>query len=135
MEVRRYLLELRLRMRESSHSGEIRELLEAGWDALGLPTLINEIDAGLALRESEMRSADAMRTTRVGWVIAIVFGIVAIPGLADQVVTPAWHVLKLHPVIDTDKMKLVSVGIATGAILVLLIAVLWLISKRNRLRL
>lgn len=134
MEVRRYLLELRLRMRESSHSGEIRELLEAGWDALGLPTLISEIDAGLALRESEMRSADAMRTTRVGWVIAIVFGIVAIPGLADQVVTPAWHILKLHPVSDTDKMKLLSAGIATGVILVLLIAVLWLISRRNRLR-
>jgi hypothetical protein len=135
MEDRRYLLELRLRMRETSHSGEIRELLEAGWDALGLPTLISEIDVGLALRESEMRSADTMRATRVGWVIAIVFGIVAIPGLADQVVTPAWHALKLHPVGDTDKMKLLSAGIASGVILVLLTAVLWMTSRRNRRRL
>jgi hypothetical protein len=134
MGVRRYLLELRLRMRESSHSGEIRELLEAGWDALGLPTLISEIDAGLALRESEMRSADSLRTTRVGWAIAIIFGIIAIPGLADQVVTPAWHLLKLHPVSDMDKMKLLSAGIATGLILMLLTAVLWMISRRNHLR-
>jgi hypothetical protein len=134
MRVRRFLLELRLRMRESSHSGEIRELLEAGWDALGLPTLIRDIDSGLALRESEMRSADTMRATRVGWVIAIVFGVVAIPGLADQVITPAWHVLKLYPVIDIDRMKLLSAGIATGAILLLLTAVLWVISRRNHLR-
>jgi hypothetical protein len=134
MGVRRYLLELRLRMRESSHSGEIRELLEAGWDALGLPTLISEIDAGLALRESEMRSADTMRATRVGWVIAIVFGVVAIPGLADQVVTPVWHILKLHPVSDANKMKLLSAGIATGVILLLLTAVLWMISRRTRFR-
>lgn len=132
VEVRRYLLEMRLRMRESSHSGEIRELLEKGWDALGLPILISEIDAGLALRESEMRSVDAMRTTRVGWVIAIVFGIVAIPGLADQVVTPAWHVFKLHPVVDVDNMKLLSAGIATGVILSILFAALRLISRRNR---
>lgn len=134
MGARRYLLELRLRMRESSQSGEIRELLEAGWVALGLPTLISEIDAGLALRESEMRSADTMRATRVGWVIAIVFGIVAIPGLADQVVTPAWHVLKLHSVGDPDTMKLLSAGIATCVILMLLTAVLWMISRRNRLQ-
>jgi hypothetical protein len=132
MDVRRYLLELRLRMRESSHSGEIRELLEAGWDALGLPTLISEIDSGLALRESEMRSADTMRATRVGWAIAILFGIVAIPGLADQVVTPAWHVMKMHPVTDADKMKLLAAGIATSFILALLTVVLWMISWRNR---
>lgn len=133
MEVRRYLLKLRLRMRESSHSGEIRELLEAGWNSLGLPILISEIDTSLVLRESEMRSVDSMRATRVGWVIAIVFGIVAIPGLADQVVTPAWHVLNLHPVGDTDKMKLLSAGVATGLILMVLAAVLRMISGRNHL--
>lgn len=132
MHTRRHLLELRLRMRESSHSGEIRELLDAGWDALGLPTLTSEIDSGLALRESEMRSADAMRTTRVGWAIAIVFGIVAVPGLADQVVTPAWHVLKMHPVTDVDKMKLLAAGIATSFILTLLTVGLGLMSRRSR---
>jgi hypothetical protein len=121
MDVKRSVLDLRLRMRESSHSGEIRELLEAGWNALGLPTLVSEIDAGLALRESEMRSADS-----------IVFGIVAIPGLADQVVTPAWHVMKMHPITDTDKMKLVAAGIASCFILAIVTLSLSLIPKRRR---
>jgi hypothetical protein len=132
MDVKRYLLELRLRMRESSHSGEIRELLEAGWNALGLPMLVSDIDAGLALRESEVRSADSMRATRVGWVIATVFGIVAVPGLADQLVTPAWHVMKMHPITDPDKMKLLAAGIASCFILMILTLSLSLTSRRRR---
>ena len=132
MDIRRYLLELRLHMRESSHSGEIRELLEAGWKALGLPTLIKEANISLELREAEMRSVDTTRATQVGWAIAIIFGIVAIPGLADQVVTPAWHILKLHSPADADKMKLLAAGIATGFILILLTIVLWAISKRGK---
>jgi hypothetical protein len=132
MSVRRLILQLRLRMRETSHSGEIRELLEEGWDALGLPSLIHDIDGGLALREADMRSADTMRTTRVGWAIAIVFGIVAVPPLADQIVTPTWHLLKLRVIGSADTMKLVTAGVATLAILALLAVVLLFLSRRDR---
>jgi phosphatidylserine/phosphatidylglycerophosphate/cardiolipin synthase-like enzyme len=45
--VRRAILQMRLRMREASHSGEIRKLLENGWNELGLPDLVSDIDAGL----------------------------------------------------------------------------------------
>jgi len=132
MSVRRFVLQLRLRMREVSYSGEIRELLESGWNALGLPTLVSEIEAALALREAEMRSVDTMRATRVGWAIAIVFGIVAIPALADQIVIPAWHVLKLHAISDPDKIKLLAGGVATVCILAVLSIALWAVSMRNR---
>jgi hypothetical protein len=132
MNVRRFVLQLRLRMREVSHSGEIRDLLESGWSALGLPTLVGEINDALALREAEMRSVDTMRATRAGWAIAIVFGIVAIPTLADQIVVPAWRVLKLHAVSDPDKMKLLAGGVATFCILAVLSIALWAVSMRNR---
>lgn len=132
MDVRRFVLQLRLRMWEASHSGEIRDLLEAGWRALGLPPLVSDINAALALREAEMRSVDTMRATRVGWAITIVFGIVAIPALADQIVVPAWHVLKLHTVSDPDKMKLLAGGVATFCILTVLSIALWAVSMRNR---
>jgi hypothetical protein len=134
MSVKRFVLRLRLRMREVSHSGEIRDLLDSGWSALGLPTLVSEIDDALALREAEMRSVDTMRATRVGWAIATVFGIVAIPALADQIIIPAWHVLKLHAVADSDKMKLLAGGIATVCVLAILSIALWALSMRNRRR-
>ncbi|MGD0548421.1 MAG: hypothetical protein ABR991_11415, partial [Terracidiphilus sp.] len=132
MNVRRFVLQLRLRMREVSHSGEIRNLLESGWRALGLPILVSDINDALALREAEMRSVDTVRATKVGWVIAIVFGIVAIPALADQIVVPAWHVLKLQAVSDPDKMKLLSGCIAIFCILAILSIALWAVSMRNR---
>ncbi len=79
-----------------------------------------------------MRSADAMRTTRVGWAIAMIFGIVAVPSLADQIVTPIWHLLHVHAIGTTDTMKLITAGVATLAILILLTIVLFFLSRRDR---
>jgi hypothetical protein len=112
MSVRKEILQLRLKMREASYSGEVRELLENGWKELGLPDLITEIDAGLLLRESETRSIEALRTTRVGWSLAIVFGFVAVPALADQVVKPIWKLTPFHQFADPSLTTVVSDGIA-----------------------
>jgi hypothetical protein len=131
MRMRKDILRLRLRMRESSHSGEIRELLENGWKELGLPTLVSEIESALALRESEMRSSDNMRATRLGWGIAVVFGFVAVPGLADQFITPLWSLLKVHPVADVLKAKLIADALAMLLIALILTLVLFLLSLRR----
>jgi hypothetical protein len=128
MATKRHILRLRLRMREASHSGEIRRLLDAGWKELGLPILAQEIEEALSLRESEMRSLDALRATRVGWVIATVFGLVAVPGLADQVVIPIWHILKIHPITDVDHVKVVAAIVAIGGIALILFVSLLLFS-------
>lgn len=132
MTLRRLILQLRLHMREVSHSGEIRELLDEGWKELGLPVLVREIDAGLALREAEMLSADSARATRVGWAIATVFGIVAVPALADQIVAPAWHLAKLKVSGSGDLMKLLYAGVATTAIVTLLSLVLLVVGVRRQ---
>ena len=131
MRMRKDILRLRLRMRESSHSGEIRELLENGWKELGLPTLVSEIESALSLRESDMRSSDNMRTTRLGWGIAAVFGFVAVPGLADQFITPFWSLSKIHPVADVLKAKLIADGLAILLIAFILTLVLFLLSLRR----
>jgi hypothetical protein len=120
MAMRKHFLSLQLRLREVSHAGEIRDLLERGWREFGLPTLKSEIESALALRESEMRSLDTMRATRVGWSIAIVFGFVAVPGLADQIVLPAWKLLSIWTVNDTSQAKLIADGVS----LVLIVLVL-----------
>ena len=119
-------------MRESSHSGEIRELLENGWKELGVPALASEIESALALRESEMRSLDTLRSTQVGWAIAIVFGFVAVPALAEQFVMPLWNLLKIHPVGDTLKAKLIADGFAMLLIVLILALTLLALSWRHR---
>jgi hypothetical protein len=120
--VRRQIVQMQRMMREASHSGEIRDLLENGWKEMALPSLISEIDAGLRLRESETQSIEALRSTRVGWALTVVFGFVAVPTLADQVVIPIWKLTPFHQFVDPSWTTLTSEGIA--ALIVLLF--LWL---------
>jgi len=120
--VRRQIVQMPRMMREASHSGEIRDLLENGWKEMALPSLISEIDAGLRLRESETQSIEALRSTRVGWALTVVFGFVAVPTLADQVVIPIWKLTPFHQFVDPSWTTLTSEGIA--ALIVLLF--LWL---------
>jgi hypothetical protein len=110
--VRREILRLQHNMREASHSGEVRELLENGWKQLGLPQLISETDAGLRLRESETRSAEALRSARIGWALTIVFGFVAVPILAKQAIQPIWKLTPFHQFSDPSLTTVVSDGIA-----------------------
>jgi hypothetical protein len=118
-------------MREASHSGEIRELLENGWNELGLTDLASEIDAGLELRASETRSMEALRSTRVGWALAIVFGFVAVPTLADQVIQPIWKLTRFHIVADPSLTTVISDGIAVFMVLLVLIVALFALSRRG----
>jgi hypothetical protein len=129
--VRREILELRLKMREASHSGEIRELLKSGWNEFGLPDLASEIEAALNLRESETRSAEVLRSTRVGWALTILFGLVAVPTLADQLIQPLWKLMGVRQFSDESLMKVVSGGIAVLIVLLVLWITLFVLSPRE----
>jgi hypothetical protein len=130
--VRREVLKLRRAMREASHAGEIRKLLEHGWNKLGVPSLTNEINLLLRLRESETTSIEALRATRVGWALTIVFGFVAVPALADQVIQPIWKLTPFRQFADPSLAAVVSDGIAVFVIFVVLWVALFLLSPRER---
>jgi len=130
--VRRQVLQLQRKMHEASHSGEILELLENGWDKLGLPALISEIDAGLRLRESETSSIEALRSTRVGWALTVVFGFVAVPTLADQVIQPLWKLMSFHEFSDPSLAVVVFDGVAVLVVLMVLWVALSVLSPRGR---
>jgi hypothetical protein len=129
--VRREVLQLQRKMREASHSGEILELLENGWNELGLPCLVSEIDAGLRLRESETRSIEALRSARVGWALTVVFGFVAVPALADQVIQPLWKLTPFHQFTDPSLASVLSDGMAVLLVLLVLWVALFVLSPRD----
>lgn len=128
--VRKEIQRLRLQMREASHAGEIRKLLENGWNEYGLQDLVAETNDLLSMRESETRSIEAQRATRMGFALTIVFGFVAVPPLADQVVKPIWCLAALPRFVDPSLAILVWDGIAVLLVLCVLGAVL-LISSRD----
>lgn len=129
--VRREIIVLRRKMREASHSGEIRDLLENGWHELGLPMLVSETDELLRLRESETGSLEALRSTRVGWALTVVFGFVAVPALAEQVILPLWKLTPFRQFADPSLTTVVADGVALAVVVLFLWGTLLAISLRK----
>jgi hypothetical protein len=130
--VRREIVKAQRYMREASHAGEIRDLLQEGWKELGLPSLVSETDALLRLRESETRSVEAIRATRVGWALTVVFGFVAVPALAEQVIQPIWKLTPFHQFADPSWGAVVYDGIAVLMVCAVLWMTLFMLSLRER---
>jgi hypothetical protein len=99
-------------MREASHAGEIRDLLNAGWKEMSLPELLQDIEVGLSMRENDRRANDTNRATRIGFALTIVFGLVAVPALAEQLISPLWNLSGLPTPVNPELAKLVSILIA-----------------------
>ena len=129
--VRREILQLRLMMREVSHSGEIRELLENAWRELGCQSssVISMLPSTCEPQETSL--AENLRITRVGWALTLVFGFVVVPALADQVIKPLWKLLAFPQFSDTAT-TLVSDGIAVAVVLFAVFMVLWFFSPSKR---
>ena len=109
---RRALIQLRQDMRFASHSGEIMDLLKYGWDQLKVPQLREQIDDTLRLREDEKSTSEARATSRIGNLLTILFGLVAIPSFATQVVEPAWQWLNIPRPCDDVAFQLLANGVS-----------------------
>ncbi len=104
----RALLKLQQQMSEASHSGEIRNLLSRGWSALNLPELRNLIQGALSLRKAETSAAEARTTTRLGQALTVLFGLVAVPSLAEQVIQPLWQLIEIPYPTDLAMFKTIA---------------------------
>jgi hypothetical protein len=71
---------------------------------------------------------EALRSTRVGWALTIVFGFVAVPTLADQVIQPIWKLTRHHQFADPSLTTAVSDGIAVLVVLLAVLVTLFVLS-------
>ena len=120
---RRALIQLSQDMTFASHSGEIMDLLNHGWDQYKVPQVREQIDDTLRLSEAEKSTAEARTTTRVGNLLTILFGLVAIPSFAKQVLEPVWQWLSIPRPCDDVEFQLLANGVSfvTVVLLVLLL--------------
>ena len=129
--VRFQILDLRRRMREASHAGEIRDLLNAGWKEMSLPELRQEIEEGLSMRELDRRAAETLRATRIGWALTTVFGFVAVPTLAEQLISPLWNISGIPAPASTELQKVLSVAVALLVVATVVIASAFMSGRRQ----
>lgn len=87
--------QLRSEMADVSQFGEVRELLHAGWKSMGIDDIRSRIAEGLSIREAETSLREARSNERIRRSLTILFGIIATPSLASNVVNPIWKTLAL----------------------------------------
>jgi hypothetical protein len=122
---RRALLKLDRDMRQAGHFGEIRDLLDHGWSELGVPDLRRQIQEALRLRETETRAAEARMGSRIGQALTILFGLIAVPSLAEQIIVPAWGFVTGSESSHTALMRIGATALSFGLVGVLVAALMW----------
>jgi hypothetical protein len=116
LNARRDLAMLKHNMSEVGHYLEIRDLLQRGWKSMGIEDLQQRISETLAIRESETALGEARTTERMGRILAILFGLVAVPPIAEDIIKPIWDYFELWQPNDPLLGKLFLVLIAFALI-------------------
>lgn len=111
---------LRSDIADATHFGEIRDLLHAGWNELGITNLQSRIDEGLSIRSDQTALREAHGSERVGRWLTIVFGVVATPPLANDVLRPLWKLLEWWSPSNASAESLFFISIAVIFVIALI---------------
>jgi hypothetical protein len=128
--LRQDILKLEQQLAEASRFGEVRVLLENGWKSMGLELIRSRIRDFLEVRATEASFMETRLTTKLARRLTILFGILAIPSLANQVLKPLWKVLKLPTFSDKDVFSIFLIGTSSVIILAILM-MLFLLSQSD----
>jgi hypothetical protein len=112
LKIRKSLLELRGQMRQSSHYGEVADLLNRGWEAMGVPGLREDVAESLAIRTEETKMVEAARNERLTRALTVIFGLLAVPPIATEVVAPIWELLGIWRPTNASTAKLFMILVA-----------------------
>lgn len=97
---------------------------------MGLDELRKDIAEGLAIRESETRSYEANAAESISRILTVVFGLIAVPTLAEEVVAPLWDLLGMWRPTNPNTAKLFMIIIASLPVIALIVAIPKWFNKR-----
>jgi hypothetical protein len=131
LRLRGKLAELKSKMRQSSHYGEVTDLLARGWESMGVQDLRGDIAEGLAIREAEAQITETRTTERLGRAFTILFGLMAVPPIATEIIQPMWELLSLWHPANPAAAKLFMIFVAMILVSATIYGLLWKILKSN----
>jgi hypothetical protein len=111
------LVELATKIDAHVHSGEILDLLRKGYAAMGIPELQERVATLLSARMDLLAHDEEQRTTRWALILSIIFGFLAVPPLASDVVAPLWRLLGWWKPSNADASQLFFITTSATAVL------------------
>jgi hypothetical protein len=130
LRLRKDIARLKSQLRQPSPFGEIEDLLEEGWQCMGVQGLREDIAEVLAIAEAEAKIAEARSSESMSKALTILFGLIAVPSIAGEVIRPMWDLLSLWRPANPSTETLFMVFIALIFVSVIIYLISWGISKR-----
>lgn len=106
LRAQRDLADFDLAVVDTGRFSEIREQLKEGWKRYGIADLRRGVLGALEVREKTARYRQERGQNRWASFLAILFGLLAVPGIRDAVVAPLWSVLELWLPPDDNVQRL-----------------------------
>ena len=125
LELKEATLGLRFHVRDSIAFGELRTLFDEAWNDYGIDWIRDEILNVLSTREALVSIAETRRNQRIGNGLTMVFGLVAVPPLANDVVRPVAALIGVGLPEDPLAAQVVLVLAAAVCVAILVMWVLW----------
>jgi len=131
LSARQNLLKLEQEMEDAGRFGEIRDLLEHGWKAMGLYSLRSRIRDSLEIRGTRASLKASRLTAKIGRALSILFGLIAVSPIAENVLKPLWKVFKLpRPKVD-EEFSLLLIGISVSIVVIIVYMLLKNLNRSN----
>lgn len=110
-------------MSEISPYGEIRDFLERGWDAMGVNLLKKHLQENLQILENRIAIDESEKRDLFQIYLTIIFGVIAVPPFASEVIAPVWNILNLWQPQNEDLAKLLFIAVSMVFVTFLIIGV------------
>ena len=130
LKAREDLLNLDARIDRAAPSGETRRLLYSGWERYGMATIRKQIREALAVRGEKASFHEQRRALRLSLGIAILFGLVAVPALATQVLEPLWGWFDFSRPTNQDAFSTMLNLFSFFVVGIIIVAIFW---RTNRI--
>ena len=118
LSTRRALSELKSKMLEVTPYGEVRELLNPGWEKMNLAAVQNQISENLSILDSEIKFIESKQGDSLRFFMAM-FSLIASASFAKSVVSPAWIVLDLWLPMDENWAELFLVLMSSVFVIII----------------
>jgi len=120
MEAQRNLADFEWAVHDTGHFAEVRDQLEEGFVAYGLPRMRQRISDALRIRQEATQFSLGGAASRWSAFVAVLAGLLAVPPLADTVVGPAWRLAGLPTPDGDDAVRLAMATVSTVIVAVVL---------------
>ena len=128
---RKNLISLKHEMREASCFGEVRDMLISGWNKMGVPELQKSIEESLSIKEAETSIVEARGIKKLGLMLSIFFGILAVSSVAKELIGPLWDVFGFWRPQGEAESKMFMIVISA---LFVSLVIFWLFKKLSPFR-